>query len=250
MNPRIAVITPYYKESEALLRQCHESVLAQDLQADHFMVADGFPQPAIDGWNARHVVLPSAHGDNGNTPRGVGSLLAEAEGYEFIAYLDADNWFHPGHLSSLYALWRETEAPVCCSFRTFHRLDGSQLNIAEKQENACEHVDTSCYLIHSRAYELCTVWHRMPKQITPICDRVFIAAVRVKRFNTAFSRQRTVAFRSQYESHYRVAGENPPEGAKRVNDVQPCYDFLRTVQGVKDSVERLGFYPLPYLPIG
>jgi glycosyltransferase involved in cell wall biosynthesis len=250
MNPRIAVITPYYKEGEGMLRQCHESVLAQDLPADHFLVADGFPQRAIDGWNARHVILPTAHADNGNTPRGVGSVLAESGGYDFIAFLDADNWYHAGHLSSLYALWRQTQHPICCSFRTFHRLDGSPLNVSEPQENDCEHVDTSCFLIHSRAFELTTIWNRMPKQITPLCDRIFMAAIRVKRFNVAFSRQRTVAFRSQYENHYRWAGEVPPAQIKTVNDVRPCYAWLRSVQGVTDCVERLGFYPLPHMPLG
>lgn len=96
--PRIAVITPYYKEPTAMLHQAHLSVAAQDIAADHFLVADGFPNPEIANWNARHVPLPQAHADNGNTPRSVGSLLADAEGYDFIAYLDADNWFQPDHL--------------------------------------------------------------------------------------------------------------------------------------------------------
>lgn len=250
MTPKIAVITPYYKETEAVLRQCHDSVLSQDLPADHFMVADGFPQSAIDSWNVRHVRLPTAHGDNGNSPRAVGSLLAEAEGYDFIAYLDADNWFHPDHLSSLYRLWQQSKNPICCSFRTFHRLDGSQLNVSEQQEDNCEHVDTSCFLIHASAFELSSIWARMPKALTPICDRIFIGAIRVKRFNMAFSRQRTVAFRSQYEAHYRGAGEVPPADAKRFDNVQSCYDYLRSVSGVTQCVERLGFYPLPYIPIG
>ena len=66
----------------------------------------------------------------------------------------------------------------------------------------------------------------------------------------AFSRERTVAFRSQYETHYRWAGEEPPAGAKQFADVQSCYEYLRSVSGVTQCVERLGFYPLPYIPIG
>jgi glycosyltransferase involved in cell wall biosynthesis len=34
--PRIAVVTPYYKEPLEWLRQCHDSVLAQEVPADHF----------------------------------------------------------------------------------------------------------------------------------------------------------------------------------------------------------------------
>ena len=41
LKSKIAVITPYYKESIEVLSQCHESVLKQqgDFIARHFMVA-------------------------------------------------------------------------------------------------------------------------------------------------------------------------------------------------------------------
>jgi glycosyltransferase involved in cell wall biosynthesis len=96
---KIAVITPYYKESIEFLRQCHKSVINQDISTDHclthFFIADGFPNEEVMKWNIKHITLPQAHSDNGNTPRGIGSILADVEGYDFIAYLDADNWFYP-----------------------------------------------------------------------------------------------------------------------------------------------------------
>jgi glycosyltransferase involved in cell wall biosynthesis len=144
---RIAVITPYYKEPLSILKQCHDSVLAQQVDAvvDHFMIADGHPMLELSKWKVKHVQLPNAHSDNGNTPRGIGSTLADAEGYDFVAYLDADNWYYPDHLASLLALHHQSEAPVCCSMRTFHKIDGSPLNIAEPQEDSFLHVDTSCF---------------------------------------------------------------------------------------------------------
>jgi len=45
---RPIVITPYYKEDPALLRRCMDSVRAQTVPAEHFLVADGHPQDWID----------------------------------------------------------------------------------------------------------------------------------------------------------------------------------------------------------
>ncbi len=59
-----------------------------------FFVSDGFPNLELMKWNIKHISLPQSHTDYGNTPRGIGSLVADIEGYDFIAYLDADNWFH------------------------------------------------------------------------------------------------------------------------------------------------------------
>jgi glycosyltransferase involved in cell wall biosynthesis len=248
MHPkaRIAVITPYYKESLSILEQCHKSVLAQHVHAivDHFMIADGYPKAEIAKWNVKHVCLPNAHSDNGNTPRGIGSALADAENYDFVAYLDADNWYYPDHLASLLALHQQSQSPVCCSMRTFHKLDGSPLNISEPQEDSLLHVDTSCFLIHSSAFDLLRVWYRMPKQLGPICDRVFKLTFVNSRFSIAYSKKRTVAFRSQYRLHYELAGQPITDELKFNAELEACYEYLVTQEGVSKSIERIGFWPL------
>lgn len=244
---KIAVVTPYHQEPIEWLRQCHESVLAQhDVQADHILVADGFARNEIDSWpTSQHVRLPCAHADNGNTPRAVGSVLARTQGYDFIAYLDADNWFHPEHLTSLLALWQQTGVPVCCAWRTFHRPDGSAMDISEEEESRMVHVDTSAYLIHRRAFEALSVWAAMPKPLAPVCDRVFFKALRHRRYAMAFSQRRTVAFRSLYEQHYQALREVPPPGAKGAEVFKACWDFLASADGISESVEQLGFWPRP-----
>ena len=123
-EPKIAVITPYYKEPLDVLEECHASVRSQGDHVTHFMIADGHAKPEIDDWQACHIKLPLSHGDFGNTPRGVGSTLAQSEGYDFITYLDADNWYHDGHIASLLDHIRETKAHVFSSFLTFHDLSG------------------------------------------------------------------------------------------------------------------------------
>jgi glycosyltransferase involved in cell wall biosynthesis len=244
---KIAVITPYYKEPLSMLRQTHESVLSQTMACEHFLVADGHPQHEISSWQAHHVVLPKSHADNGNTPRGIGSFLARIEGYDFIAYLDADNWFEPNHIQSLVSLYEKTKTPVCSTFRNYYALDDTLLPISEQEEDQLRHVDTSCFLIHSSAYELIDVWLKMPKQLGPICDRVFFCQLKARKYSLASTRQRTVNFRSQYEFHYALAQKPIPQNIKSKSEIIPCYDYLKSFIGIKECLEKMNFWPLMYM---
>jgi len=40
----VAVVAPYHSEDLAMLRRCHQSVLAQTYPCRHIMVADGLPR--------------------------------------------------------------------------------------------------------------------------------------------------------------------------------------------------------------
>jgi glycosyltransferase involved in cell wall biosynthesis len=244
---RVAVITPYYNESAEILAQCHRSVASQGVAADHFLVADGHPQGEIEGWDVRHVSLPTAHGDAGNTPRGLGGLLARSEGYEFVAYLDADNWYHEGHLRSLLELWEATRGPVCCSSRTFHDLAGEVLPVRELDEDAIGHVDTSCFLIHRSGFDALGIWLDMPKILAPLCDRIFLAGLLHRKYAIASTRQRTVAFRSKYRAHYVAANRPVSAEMKDTDDFTPALAFLRTDEGVTQCVRDLGFWPPSYI---
>lgn len=244
---RVAVVTPYHREDLPILAQCHESVIGQGVHADHFLVADGHPLDVIDGWSARHVTLPTEHGDAGNTPRGIGSLLAKSEGYDFIAYLDADNWYHDGHLRSLIQLWETMRSPACCSSRTFHDLQGQALPVRELDEDAIGHIDTSCFLIHRSGFEALSIWLDMPKILSPLCDRIFLAGLLHRKLAIATTRQRTVAFRSKYRAHYVAADRPVPAQIKDTDDFAPALTFLRTDEGVSQCVRDLGFWPPSYI---
>ncbi|WP_112070120.1 glycosyltransferase [Herbaspirillum rubrisubalbicans] len=245
-KPKIAVITPYYKESIGMLKQCHESVLAQEVDAEvvHFMVADGYANNQIDGWGVEHIKLPRSHGNNGNTPRAIGALLAEGKGVDFIAFLDADNWYHPQHLSTLLAVNESTGAEVCCSWRTFHRPDGSSLGISEPAEEQLQHVDTSCYLLARSAFSINLVWSQMPNEVSAICDRIFLQAIVNKKLNMAFTRQRTVAFRTTYPGHYPTDEQDEVDFNKSIG-IGNAQRYLLSADGVRYSVSRLGFWPQP-----
>ena len=241
---RISVVTPYFKESTEMLMQCHQSVSSQivDAEVTHHFVADGHPNYEIDDWGVQHTVLSRANDNNGNTPRAIGAIIAENQGYDFVAFLDADNWYHPDHLSSLLQLHRETTASICCSFRTFHQEDGALLNVTEPDEDSLRHVDTSCFLVHRSAFALNTIWARMPNSISPLCDRVFFSGIRHMRFGVAFSKRRTVAFRTTYPYHYKKAGLIPPVNDKEKR-IQESIRYLMTAEGVRETVEKLGYWP-------
>ena len=240
---KIAIITPYFKESLDILEQNYKSVIDQDLNTDHYFIADGYPLDAISKWKVKHIILDKSHDDNGNTPRGVGSKKVRELNYDFLAYLDADNWFHKNHLKSLINLYNDAKVNICCSKRTFHHMNGKELYISEMPEDEFEHVDTSCFLIHNSAFELTKIWEKMPKILSPICDRIFYKSIFIhKKYSIAFSNLRTVAFRSQYLSHYKSANEQPPKNLKGLVG-RESYEWLKTEIGKKISKETLGFYP-------
>jgi glycosyltransferase involved in cell wall biosynthesis len=240
---KIAIITPYFKESLDVLEQNYKSVIDQDLNTDHYFIADGYPLDAISKWKVKHIILDKSHDDNGNTPRGVGSKKVRELNYDFLAYLDADNWFHKNHLKSLINLYNDAKVNICCSKRTFHHMNGKELYISEMPEDEFEHVDTSCFLIHNSAFELTKIWEKMPKILSPICDRIFYKSIFIhKKYSIAFSNLRTVAFRSQYLSHYKSANEQPPKNLKGLVG-RESYEWLKTEIGKKISKETLGFWP-------
>lgn len=240
---KVAVVTPYYREAPDILMQCHASVLSQTFACRHILVADGHPVTLFDkSPHTDHVILPRANGDNGNTPRGIGSLLASSWGFDAVAYLDADNWFAPEHIANLVRAATQTAAPVAASKRTFHTLDGALLPIFEVQEEDRAHIDTSCYLFMREAFDLFHIWF-MPKELGPVCDRVMFQAIAHRGYKVAFSPERTVGFRSQYALHYEGAGLTPPPGAKWPSDLSGPISYVRDTANHAGLLRQFGFIP-------
>ena len=216
---RYVFITPYYKETKAVLEQCIASVLSQTVRADHILIADGFPQDWIDQINVRHVRLDRAHADWGNTPRCIGALMAAAEGYDGIAFLDADCWLERDHLESCLASIEELPSADCgyvVAGRTFRRPDGSVMNITGERLEI--HADTNSLLLLPAAYPLLSVWALIPRELVHVGDRVFYLALKSKGLDAAFSRKQTVNYICTYASFYRALGEEPPEPVKENPD--------------------------------
>lgn len=212
---KIAVVTPYFREADEVLACCMNSVAAQTRPCTHVMAADGFPNPLVDGYaTAVHLKFPEAHGDNGDTPRGKGALWAIENGFDAVAFLDADNWFQPNHIASLAALYEQTSAEILIAGRSFHRADGSEIKGLREEGDGVRFADTSCLMLTGGALRIAPLWAAIPKPLAPVADRVFWQMLMAHGFKIALGAERTLAFRTQYAAHFLAVGETPPPGAK------------------------------------
>lgn len=243
---RIAVITPYYKEIDDVLLKCHESVLRQTYPCTHLLVADGHPRNSlfVNSDKTLHMILPQETANNGNTPRVVGGISADAYGFDAVAYLDADNWFEPDHIMTLLEVNRTDGSALISCKRKFYDLNENLLNVTDSDEDRNVHVDTSCWLIFRPAFAVLRAW-QMPKPLSPLADRIFFKKIINDRYHVTMTSYRTVAFRTQYADHYRAAGATVPDGAKGSDWYAPSLDFLRSLPGVVETTKQLGFYPAP-----
>lgn len=235
---KIAVVTPYFREGDEVLKRCLDSVAAQTLACTHVLAADGHPNPLVDAYpGACHLKLPEAHGDNGDTPRGLGAAWAIDKGYEAVAFLDADNWFQPNHIESLVGLFNESGAEVLVAGRSFHRADGSRMAGLREAGDGVHFADTSCLMLTGQALRIAPLWATIPKPLAPIADRIFWQMLMAHGFKLAQSPLRSVAFFTQYAQHYAAMGEAPPKGAKDASQSQAAVAWWN---GLTED-ERAGF---------
>ena len=222
---RFAIITPYYKEPREILERCIESVKRQTIGADHFMVSDGHPQDWLNNSSIRHVRLDVGHNDFGNTPRGVGALIAVSEGYDAIGFLDADNWYESDHVAQCCVAANSssgTQADVVVASRRILLPDGTPTNAPEEGN----HVDTNCYWLLPGAFHLVHYWLTMVPQVSPLCDRVFYRVIKANALTTCYTKSITVNYVGDYEVFYRGLGKTPPKGAKPTIDAIPIFNWV------------------------
>lgn len=211
---RIAVITPYFKETPEQLRACHESVLAQThSDVTHFMIADGHPAPEIAQWKVRHLPLPWNHGDYGDTPRAVGAMSANSLGYDAIAFLDADNWYDPAHIETLVQLQKQTNAHVVTATRRLIRPDGSVLGVC-RQSNGVDFCDMNCFFITRPAFAAIGAWAFKDPRASIVDDYVLWSLIRNSSAVLAHSPTPTVNYRTMWALTYIEHGEEPPPGSR------------------------------------
>ncbi|MFT8244393.1 glycosyltransferase [Roseomonas sp. BN140053] len=237
------MVTPYADEPAATLLRCHNSVRAQTHACTHIMVADGAPRAEVAGWAVEHTALPRRYADNGNTPRGIGAILAWNGGFDAVAFLDADNWYAPDHVASLVALCRRDSCAVGFSDRQIVLGDGELVAVPDPEDAARAHVDTSCMFFTAAAARLTTAWAMMDQPLSPVGDRVMLALIRHAGLPHGWSGQRTLFFRSLYAHHYRLAGRPPPDDLHAVDADRLLRDYspARSAEriGIRLDVSRL-----------
>lgn len=237
---KVAVVTPYYNEDLATLRRCHDSVVAQTYPCTHIVVADGHPRDEIGGWNAQHMRLPVAHGDYGNTPRGLGGISALNQGFDAVAFLDADNWYADDHIESLVDLTRQDNLAVAFSDRHIVLSTGELCNFVDRDEHERRHVDTSCYFITSKAAFLIPIWPMMDRVFSSTCDRAMFKILKERKVSHGWTNRRTLFYESRWIAHFEAMGKEPPPDAH-----SPNLDQLDARYVPERSIARLGFDPFP-----
>jgi glycosyltransferase involved in cell wall biosynthesis len=211
--PRVAIITPYYKETRLLLERCLKSVYAQTVEVDHFMVADGHPRDWLDDvlrvHRRRHIRLDREHDDAGNAARAIGALLAIAEGYDAIGLLDADNWLEPDHVATCLAAAARESSDYVVAKRTLRRPDESIMPLAETWP-----YDTNCLFFLPGAFATLPLWAMIPERLALMGDRVFYSMLERRGLASVTTDHPTVNYHNLYAASYRALGEPLPDGAK------------------------------------
>lgn len=245
MTARVAVVTPYYREDEAVLRACLDSVKAQTIPCRHVMHADGYPVPYIGEYDVDHIVSSKPHRDNGNFGRGIGALHAFQQDCDYVAFLDADNWLAPNHCESLVATLERTGAHVAASGRAICSLSGEVMLPFDPTSDGVSFADTSTLMVRKTLMPLMLLWTAMPRQMGPACDQLFWMAMQARGIKPAPSGLPTMFFRSQYANHYRVLERPVPAGAKEKDEMDATIAFWHTLpQAERDALlKTIGAVP-------
>lgn len=214
---RVAVITPYYKESLDVLIRNRASVARQTHKdVVHYMLSDGYPKPEFDDLMF-HVKLPAC-GDYGDTPRLVGCAIADAQGVDAILLLDADCWLEKDHVERMLRVMRKKDVPIVTCPRRLWRMDGSYMGVDTESEG--KHFnDTNCYLIRRDAFHLLRAWGLKDRRLCIVDDRVFWATVKAHNVPIARSKKATVNYPTSFAYHYTMRDEPVPKGAKVIMQI-------------------------------
>lgn len=217
---RIAVVTPYYKETLEQLQRCHDSVKNQTLPTDHFLIADGFPKPEVDGWDCFHLKIPN-HADYGDTPRAIGTASAAAMKYDAILLLDGDNWYEPDHVEALWNVHVETGADVVTCARMLRRTPDLSILGPDHESDGITFNDTNCYLIAARAFPLFRAWSYKDPALGIVGDRIFWNALKTcEDITIGRSDRPTINYATTFSFHYDQYGETPPDHCKQIVRVE------------------------------
>jgi glycosyltransferase involved in cell wall biosynthesis len=209
---RVAVVTPYYNETDQQLERCIESVVDQSYRdVTHVMVADGLPrewQPT--GRQFEHIMLPHSHADAGATPRSIGALSAFSREFDAVAFLDADNWYEPNHIELMVNKLSETNVDAVAATRTIYGTDGSCLYVDRIESNVSNMVDTNCMFLSRRTMYFLPFWITPPSHRL-VSDRFFWESATINGMKIARCDTPTVSYVTKWAWHYQYAGVFIPD---------------------------------------
>lgn len=191
------------------LKRCVDSVAVQTFKCDHIIVADGEPQAMPEGYNVIHMVLPANIGNSGASPRGFGAQYAFVQGYDAVAFLDADNWYAPDHIELASKILMKSNVDVVFARRHIIFPDGELLNVDEPQDIGGKHVDTNCYIFTKKVAFLSAVWAMYPKEFGVGEDQLMRYLIGYLDLEAALLKKKTVWYETNWKFHYDLAKKIP-----------------------------------------
>lgn len=224
---RVAVVTPYYNETDQQLERCMDSVAKQTHRGiTHIMVADGLPKT----WSKdhlEHVILAHSHDDAGATPRAIGALSAFSRGFDAVSFLDADNWYEPTHVELMVDLMRKSNVDAVAATRTIYALDGSPLYVDRIESNVDNMVDTNCMFLSRSTIYLMPFWITPPSH-RMVSDRFFWESAIANGIKVARCDVPTVSYVTKWAWHYHHAGVPIPDDSVWMDrDTQGNYKKIK-----------------------
>lgn len=223
MLPKIAIVTPCFRESQATLDRMLDSVLGQTEPCLHVLVSDGvqrelsaqrFEQYARRGHRLVLLSLPFRVKNSGAAPRAVGAAWAFTQGYDYVSFLDADNAITKDHVSQLHKAANPAVKAIVSERRVFLKDTGEETP-REPAEQTGEHIDTNCLTLSASQCQLLGVWAYWPVQFGTGEDRIFSAILNSRPGEVARTGKATVLYSSEWPIHYQLAGKPVPSTARR-----------------------------------
>lgn len=162
MKGVISVIIPVYKV-ECYLRECLESVLAQDYDAlEVILIDDGSPDGSgaiCDEYAAKDSRVKVIHQKNGGAAAAKNAGLRMATG-EYLSFVDSDDTLEPGAYRHMQSLLEETGADVVqCAFRDVYvgRWEDQVFRKGREEEDKFSYLtrlpeDWTCSLLWNKLY--------------------------------------------------------------------------------------------------
>lgn len=207
---KVAIVTPYHSEPETWVQAMIRSVAEQTHPVTHVLVGDGVHNPAYEGAGRVTMTLPEGANDSGGTPRAAGGAWAVRNGFDIVAYVDADDRLDREFAASLVHLRDAVGAEVLSVPHAYYDRDmrparnmmgqhigvwahGSARQIGGTFYNF---MPASGLALAGRALAHVEDWTRIPKVLSRVHDVFFSQAL--------ISRPYVLAWLARALYHYRL----------------------------------------------
>ena len=125
-KPQVSVIMPVYN-GEKYIKQAVESVFAQKVATELLVIDDGstdHTEKVLSAYEGREDFRYLKNKENMGAARSRNRGVQEARG-EYIAFLDADDWWEKGKLTAQLELLEKTGYVLCSTGRELMKADGT-----------------------------------------------------------------------------------------------------------------------------